>query len=147
MSGSAERRAGFVLLEAVVALAILGLFTLALLSATAGQVRTAANAGELMNASALAEDRLMSIRLLEYDGLTDPPDSLLAGTFPPPFEAYRWTATVEEMEDEYDLFGVDVVVVGPSQIYPLRTLVHRPRPNLTAGDAEDGASRGGGGRR
>lgn len=133
------------LLEAVVTLAILGLFTLALLSATAGQVRTAANAGELLNASALAEDRLMSIRLLEYDGLTDPPDSLLAGTFPPPFETYRWTAAVEEMEDEYDLFGVEVVVSGPSQVYPLRTLIHRPRPNLTAGDSDGDRGGGGGG--
>jgi len=128
--GSARGRGpdGFVLLEAVVALAIIAMAAVALLAATGSQVRTAGKANELLVAQALAEDRLAALRLLDWDEMADPPDSVLAGTFPEPFEAFRWTAEVEEMEDEYDLFGVRVVVFGPGEVYPLRTLVHRPRP-------------------
>jgi type II secretory pathway pseudopilin PulG len=128
MSWCAERpsrRAGFVLMEAVVALAIIGLVAIALLSATGAQVANAKKANVLLTARSLADDRLAALRLLDYDELKDPPDSLLEGTFPAPFESFSWTAVVEEMEDEYDLFGAEVVVTGLGESYPLRTLLHR----------------------
>jgi type II secretory pathway pseudopilin PulG len=129
-------RAGFVLLEAVVALAILSVVSLALVAATAAQTLSAAKATELLVSQSLAEDRLGAIRVLDHAGLSDPPDSLLSGTFAPPFERFAWQATIAAMEDEHDLFGVEVVVLGPAERYPLRTLVHRPRPvvTTTAGD-------------
>lgn len=128
MSWCAERpsrRAGFVLMEAVVALAIIGLVAIALLSATGAQLANANKANVLLTARSLAEDRLAALRLLDYDELKDPPDSLLEGTFPAPFESFSWTAALEEMEDEYDLFGAEVVVKGLGESYPLRTLLHR----------------------
>lgn len=128
------------LLEAVVALAIIGAFVVGVLAATGAQVRTAAAGSELLEAAALADDRLAAIRMLGYEELVDPPDSLLAGTFPPPFADYVWTTSVAEMEDEYDLFGVEVVVSGPGETYPLRTLVHRPRPVLS-GEGDEGGRR------
>ncbi|HZD05623.1 MAG TPA: hypothetical protein VE173_11905 [Longimicrobiales bacterium] len=127
-------REGFVLLEAVVALAIIAMAAVALLATTGTQLRTAAKADELLVAQSLAEDRLAAVRMLDYEDLADLPDSLQAGRFPPPFQAFGWTATVAAMEDEYDLFGVEVVVTGPAEAFPVRTLVHRPRPVLAAGE-------------
>jgi type II secretory pathway pseudopilin PulG len=131
-----ESRRGFVLLEAVVALAIIGLVAIALLSTTSSQLRTASKATVLLTARSLAEDRIAAIRFLNYDDLSRLPDSLVAGRFPPPFDAFEWTTVVEEMEDEYDLFGAEVVVNGLGESFPLRTLVHAPRPVLTGGVTE-----------
>ena len=126
-------RSGFVLLEAVVALAILGVTSIVLLQVRSQQIRVATQARELLTAQALAEDRVSALRLLDYELLADPPDSLMGGSFQEPFEAFSWTAAVDLMEDEYDLFGVEVVVVGPVERFPLRTLVHRPRSVLVSG--------------
>ena len=143
-----SNRAGFVLLEAIVALAIISLISLGLLQARGQQIRVATQARELLTAQALAEDRLATLRLLNYENLEQPADSVLAGAFPAPFEDFSWMTTVEVLEDEYDLFGVDIVVTGPAERFLLGTLVHRPRAILGAaggGDAGFGG-RGGGGR-
>jgi type II secretion system protein I len=145
-------RAGFVLLEAVVALAVISLVSLALLQARSQQIRVASQARELLTAQALAEDRLAALRLLDYENLVRPDDSIMAGSFPAPFEEFSWVTTVEVQEDEYDLFGVDVVVTGPAERFPLSTLVHRPRAILgVGGNGEQGfggrGGRGGGGDR
>lgn len=148
-----RRRGGFVLLEAVVALAILGMASIVLLQVRAQQIRVATQARELLTAQALAEDRISAIRMLDYQLLADPPDSLIAGVFPPPFQDFSWNAQISLMEDEYDLFGVEVEVLGPAERFPLRTLMHRARPVLAGGEAGGGgvaqggsAGRGQGGR-
>jgi type II secretory pathway pseudopilin PulG len=129
MQSSADsRRGGFVLLEAVVALAIIALVAISLLAATGAQLGAASKAKVQLVARALAEDRLNAIRLLDYDDLESLPDSLSAGVFPAPFEDFAWTATIEAMADEYDLFGAEVVVAGRGESFPLRTLIHEPRP-------------------
>jgi type II secretory pathway pseudopilin PulG len=126
-------RGGFVLLEAVVALAIIGLFAVGLLAATGAQVRTSNKGETLLTARALAQDRMTSLRILDYEDLADIPDSLKAGVFPAPFEAYSWSATVSPVKDEYDLFDVLVTVSSGDDAYPLRTLIHVPRPAAAAG--------------
>lgn len=135
-------RSGFVLLEAVVALAILGVASIVLLQVRSQQIRVAVQARELLTEQALAEDRISAFKLLDYELLSDPPDSLMEGVFPPPFEAYAWSAAVELMEDEYDLFGVEVVVEGPAERFPLRTLLHRPQ-SLLMGSGGAGSLQGG----
>jgi type II secretory pathway pseudopilin PulG len=127
-SGNGGRRPGFVLMEAVIALAIIGLVAIALLEASGAQLRAASQAKSLLVARSLAEDRLAALQLLDYDELTDVPDSLKAGAFPPPFDEFAWTARVDAMDDEYDLFGAEVLVTGRGESYPLRTLIHSPRP-------------------
>jgi hypothetical protein len=138
-------RRGFVLLEAVVALAILGVASIVLLQVRAQQMRVASQARELLTAQALAEDRLGALRLLNHLLLESPPDSLMRGVFPTPFEMFSWSAEVELMKDEYDLFGLEVVVEGPNERFPLRTLVHRPRSVLVSSGVEGagGMSMGG----
>jgi hypothetical protein len=132
-------------MEAVVALAIIGLFAVALFATTAAQMRTASKAGILLSARSLAEDRIAALRLLDYDALKDVPDSLVKGVFPAPFADFTWTAQVEEMKDEYDLFGVQVTVSGQGEVFPLRTLFHRARPQVAVGAGAAGGARGGAG--
>lgn len=125
---SSTDRAGFLLLEAVIALAIIGIVAVGVLAATASQVRSADKAGVLMVARALTEDRVTGFRLLGFEELQSPPDSLLGGVFPPPFDEFSWTASLRPTEGEYDLFTLDVVTMGRGEILPITTLLHRPRP-------------------
>ena len=128
MRSSTDARAGFVLMEALVALVIIGLTAIGLLAATAAQLRTADKAAQLLTARSLAEERLAMLRVLTYDQLGDVPDSLAAGRFPPPFEAYGWRAEVTPAAGEYDLFSAAVVVFVNDEEFPLRTLLHVPQP-------------------
>jgi type II secretory pathway pseudopilin PulG len=125
-------RQGFLLLEALIGLAIIGLIVIALLGATTAQVRAAGKASTLLTAGALAQDRLASLHLLNHEGLSDPPDSLVSGVFPAPFQDYSWRTTVTESEGEYDLFAVRVEVTGRGEFFPLETLLHRVAPTTVA---------------
>jgi Tfp pilus assembly protein PilV len=143
MRSSSSARSGFVLMEAVVALAIIGLVAIALLATTASQVRTADKASLLLTARSLADERMATMRMLSYDQLREVPDSLLTGTFPSPFDAWSWRAEVVQIDenDEYDLFSVGVAVDGYDESFSLRTLVHEPRPTLTTSTATQGGGR------
>ena len=140
-----RERGGFVLLEAVVALAIVGVVVIALLETTATQFRTATKATHLVVARSLAEDRLSALRLLDHEDFSDLPDSLADGTFAAPYEDFTWTVSVEEFEEEYDLFEAEIAVSGYGEVFLLRTLVHAARPVLQA-DAQGGGGTGVGGR-
>ncbi|HEX2166826.1 MAG TPA: hypothetical protein VHG09_06260 [Longimicrobiales bacterium] len=130
---ASRARPGFVLLEALVALAIVGTISIALLAATAAQVRTAGKAAHLLTAQSLAQERMAVLRSLEYDGLTAPPDSILEGTFPEPFADYTWRAEIATVDGEYDLFTAAVLVSGEGEEFALRTLLHEPQPQFTTG--------------
>ena len=71
MRSCSRVRGGFVLMEAVVALAIIGLVSIALLATTASQVRTADKASLLLTARTLADERMATLRMLSYDQLLD----------------------------------------------------------------------------
>lgn len=123
---------GFVLLEAVVALAIISLFAIGLLSMVGAQVRGTDRATVLLLERALAEDRLMAAGMLDNEDLNDLPDSLATGTFAEPFEDFTWTLTVTPVEEEYDLFNTDVLITGRGYTLPMQKLVHQPRPVVQA---------------
>jgi type II secretory pathway pseudopilin PulG len=122
-----SRRGGFVLLEAIIALAIISLISLALLGASTAQVRTADKGTLLLAARSLAEERMATLRALGYDDLVRLPDSLAAGTFPHPFADYAWRAQVEPVRDEFDLFSVGVAVTVADEEFRLHTLLHEPQ--------------------
>ena len=94
--GRARAEGGFLLLEALIGLAVIGVVAIALLAATGAQIRSADKAAVLLVAGALAQDRMVTIQLLDNEGLKDPPDSLLSGVFPEPFQDFRWSAEVGE---------------------------------------------------
>lgn len=128
---------GFVLMEALIALAIVGVMAVALLAATSMQLRTAGKAATLLTARSLAEERMAVLRSLEHDGLSDPPDSIMAGTFGEPFTDYSWRAEIAPVEDEYDLFTAAVLVTAHDDEFTLRTLLHEPQPQMTIGSARE----------
>lgn len=109
-------RRGFVLLEAVVALLVVGLSAAAALELFASHLRAAALGPERLTAAALAQDRMTAVRLLEPRQLRHIPDSIASGQFPAPFASYRWrTAVVPSIED--DLYEIRVQISGPGGIY------------------------------
>jgi prepilin-type N-terminal cleavage/methylation domain-containing protein len=120
-------RAGFTLLEAVVALTVLGLAGVATLEALGGEVRSAERARTATTAAALAEHRLATITLLPRSDLDLLPDSLSRGEFKTPFVGYRWTASVRSVLGEADLYEAQVNVSNAETQYALTTRVYRPR--------------------
>ena len=121
-------RRGFTLLEAVVALAILGLAGVAALEALGAEVRGAERARSTTTAAALAQERMAAVTLLPPGGLDHLPDSLAHGTFSTPFEEYRWTAHVEPVLGESDLYEARVEVISDAARYALVTRAYRPGP-------------------
>ena len=119
---------GFTILEAVIALAIVGLAGVSALEAMGGEIRAANHATDAYTLSALAQDRLALAALTSPRALTSLPDSLARGTFSPPFEAYRWTGTSQPVAGAGDLYDVSVTVVGDGRGYTVRTRLYRPIP-------------------
>lgn len=123
-------RQGFTLLEAVVALAILGLASVAALSALSAELRTAHGARRALEAASLAQDRLATLELLPADELRPLPDSLRRGRFREPFAEYAWEASVREIPAEHDLYEAAVRVEWDSGSYPLHVLLYRPQTRM-----------------
>lgn len=119
---------GFTILEALVALAIVGLAGVAALEALGGELRTAGRSRHAYAVAALAEERLAAVRLLPATELDPIPDSLARGRFTAPFAEYSWTASVRGVSDERDLYDVVVRVEGREAGLDLRTRIYRPRP-------------------
>jgi len=121
------RRAGFSLLEAVVALAVLGAVSVAALAALGAQLRTSERAATALTAEALTDDRLARARLLDRDELAHLPDSLAAGRFDVPWDRFSWRIGSREVLDHTDVFEVTVAVRWEGGTYDLATRLYRPR--------------------
>jgi len=108
-------RHGFVLLEAVVALLIIGIASAAALDLFSAHLRAAARQPALLTAAALAHDRMTALRLLSPEELRHLPDSLKNGDFAAPLSAYHWRASAGRSREEslYDL-RIDVAWSGGS---------------------------------
>jgi type II secretory pathway pseudopilin PulG len=116
------------LLEAVVALAIIGLAGIAALATVGTELRGAARARQAIEAAALAEEQMARVGLLAGAELSSLPDSVRAGSFPGRLEEYRWTATSRSLPGEPDTYGVTVEVTWPDGgHYALETRWFLPR--------------------
>lgn len=118
---------GFTLLEALVAVLIVGLAGVAAIETVGAELRTAARAKHALHATALAEFRMETIRVLAPGELGTLPDSVERGTFDPPFERYRWVAAVRPVAGERELYDAEVVVSWTGGALPLSTRLYRPR--------------------
>ena len=116
---------GFTILEAVAALAILGLAGVAAFEAVGGELRSADRARTAATVSALAQDRLAAITLLPLRDLQPLADSFAGGAFPSPFEHYAWTASVRPRFGDRDLYDVTVEVSSGETRYVLATRLYR----------------------
>jgi len=119
-------RDAFTLMEVVVAVIIVGMTSVATLSAFATELRTAETSRLALEAASLAESRLAILEVTPAEDLRILPDSSKKGHFEPPFEQYEWTATVARVVNESDLFEAMVRVTWPNGNYSIATRMYRP---------------------
>lgn len=120
-------RAGFALLEAVIATAIVGTVAVGVLSAAGTEARVADRARHTVEAASLAEYRLAVLAILDRKELTNAPDSIAAGTFAPPLDAYSWTSSGKPVDGSPDLVDIRVEVRWPDGAYRLAERLYRPQ--------------------
>jgi prepilin-type N-terminal cleavage/methylation domain-containing protein len=131
---TADRR-GFTLLEAAVAIAIVGLAAVAALDAVGASLRATEKARWALQADALARERLEVVALLDDAGLESLPDSLADGTFGKGFSDFRWQTESKPVAGQPGLYDIRVVVMSTQGTHWVRTRLYRERgslPGLTA---------------
>jgi prepilin-type N-terminal cleavage/methylation domain-containing protein len=118
-------RAGFTLLESVVALLILGLALTPLLGAVNGGVRAQARLEVMHEGVSLAEAKMAELALMPVDSI---PGYLAprSGWFPAPFGGYRWRALLRPEPRSPALVRGAVLVEWKDGEYSLETIFHRP---------------------
>ncbi|HTJ24394.1 MAG TPA: type II secretion system protein [Gemmatimonadaceae bacterium] len=118
-------RRGITLLETVVAIAIVGMTSVAALEAAGGEMRTAERARRAIEVEALASSRLEFMDLLTDRELQSLPDSVEKGKFAAPLGEYSWTTTSTPVSEQAGVYDVRVSVAWPSGSYTLRTYLYR----------------------
>lgn len=126
MCASRPAEGGFTLLEAVVALAIVAVVSLATLSSLGAELRAAGRAREVLPAAALAEHRLAVAQLLRAEELATLPDSVARGRFAPPFEGYGWATEADVVLGHPGLYDLRVRVEWADGSFALHSRVYRP---------------------
>jgi len=127
----AKRRSGISLLEAVVAIAIVGMTAVSALEAAGGDMRAAEKSRRAIEAEALATSRLDFMDLLNDRELQALPDSVEKGTFDPPLDQYSWKTTSTPVSDQAGVYTIHVTVEWPSGSYTLRSYAYRTPPFST----------------
>jgi type II secretory pathway pseudopilin PulG len=126
-----SNRRGISLLEAVVAIAIVGITSVSALEAVGGDMRTAERARRAIEVEALASSRLEVMDLLTDRELQALPDSVESGKFLPPLDEYSWKATSAPLSDQAGIYAVRVTVDWPAGSYVVRTYQYRQPPLVT----------------
>jgi type II secretory pathway pseudopilin PulG len=124
-------RSGISLLEAVVAVAIVGMTSVAALEAVGSDLRTAERARRAVEVEQLATSRLEFMNLLTDQELQALPDSVSSGTFPKPLDEYSWKTTSAPLADQAGVYAIHVTVDWPSGSYTLRSYAYRTPPFAT----------------
>lgn len=124
-------RRGITLLEAVVAIAIVGMTSVAALESVGGEMRTAERARRAIDVEQLATSRLEFMDLLTDRELQALPDSVEKGAFAAPLDEYSWTTTSTPVSEQPGVYAVRVTVAWPSGSYTLRTYLYRTPPLAT----------------
>jgi type II secretory pathway pseudopilin PulG len=117
----AKARRGITLLEAVAAIAIVGMTSVAALEAAGGEMRTAERARRAIEVEELATSRVEFMDLLTDQELQSLPDSVAKGKFPAPFDQYTWTTSSAPVSDPNGLYDIRITVSWPNGSYPVRT--------------------------
>jgi type II secretory pathway pseudopilin PulG len=133
---TAPVRRGFTILEAAVAVALVGMISVGALAAFGADLRASQRVSSLLPARSLAEERLTALELADATHLAILPDSLARGRFAPPFERYEWTASAKPVRGERWLYVLSVHVRWEDGAYVLTRSRFRPP---TAVSAETGS--------
>jgi type II secretory pathway pseudopilin PulG len=123
---------GFTLLEAVFALAIVSLAVTVSLAAVGAELQAASKGRMALEATALAEERLAALVLVDAAKLEALPESLVKGRFSKPFDGYRWSASARRVPNEIGVYELTVVVESASIDRRLVTRIFRPPIELLA---------------
>jgi type II secretory pathway pseudopilin PulG len=128
-----ERRArrGISLFEAVVAIAIVGMTSVAALESVGSGMRTAEKARRMTEAEALATSRMEMLDLLTDRELQALPDSVQKGKFPEPLNEYSWMTTSAPIPGESGLYAIRITVTWPTGTYVIHTNQYRLPPLFT----------------
>jgi type II secretory pathway pseudopilin PulG len=120
-----RRRSGFTVLEALIALVIIGFAVVSTVEALGGGLRAESQVSRNLEAVALAETRINELGLVGRDSLAYYAAGR-DGVFAPPFDSYRWRAAMEPVSGSQTLVRADVTVSWQGGSYSLETLFHRP---------------------
>jgi type II secretory pathway pseudopilin PulG len=119
-----HRPSGFTVLEALIALVIIGLAVVTTVEALGGGLRAEGEVSAHLEAVTLAEARMTELAALPRDSLA----GYVAGrdgVFPPPFERYRWRAAIKPVAGTRSLLQASVTVAWPGRTYALETVLFR----------------------
>ncbi len=119
------KRRGFSLLEAVAAVAVVGMTAVGALEAAGSELRTAERARRALEVEALATARMDFMNLLYDSDLQALPDSVSKGTFDKPLDEYSWTATSAAYSDQAGVYDVRVTIKWADGQYTERTYMYR----------------------
>lgn len=119
------------MLEAIVALAIVGLVCVSVLGAFGATARADVVAAERLPLAALAVERLAVVDLspAPFDQL---PDSLARGSFDAPYATATWSVSTRRVPQREHLYSVDVTVRDGSDAFTLHTRRFRRPPPMVA---------------
>ena len=121
---AAGNRAGFTMLEAIVALAIVGLVCVGVLGAYGGALRADVAAADRLPLAALAVERLAAVDL-DAGALDHLPDSLARGPFNSPYASASWDIETHRVAQQDGLFDVIVRVRDGLDVFTLQTRRYR----------------------
>jgi len=118
-------RPGISLLEAVVAVAIVGMTAISALESVGGGMRTAERSKRAVEAEALASSRLEFMDLMTDRELQSLPDSVESGKFPAPLDEYTWKTTSASVSEQPGVYDVRITVKWSDGSYLLKTYIYR----------------------
>lgn len=112
------------MLEAVVALAIIGIVCVGVLGAYAAALRADVTAADRLPLASLAVERMAAVDVAP-GSLASLPDSTTHGTFAPPYASITWDTEARRVEQTAGLYDVIVRVRDGNDVFTLQTRRYR----------------------
>lgn len=130
-SKAGRRRNGISLLEAVVAIAIVGMTAVSALESVGAGLRAADKSRRAIEAEALATSRLEFMDFMGDQQLQSLPDSVSSGKFATPLDEYSWKTTSAPLDEQAGVYDVRITVAWETGAYTLKTYLYR-QPLVTS---------------
>ncbi len=112
------------MLEAIVALAIVGLVCVGVLGAYGAAIRADVTAADRLPLASLAVERMAAVDM-DAGSLQRLPDSLAHGTFASPYERVTWDAETHRVQQTDGLYDVTIRVRDGNDLFMLVTRRYR----------------------
>lgn len=131
------QRHGVSLLEAIIALAIVGATSAAALASAGAGVRAADGARRAHEVEALSQEQLARLALADEAALRALPDSLAAGRFAAPFDDYAWRIESRPDVRTPGLYRVRLEIAWDEGAFVAHSALYRPPLSVRGDDDED----------